>query len=353
MKKSKPRSTDSQIGSPINTMTVAVARKPGSPLALEARPVPTPGPGQILIRVKACGVCHSDLHIVDGDWDFVPMPRVPGHEAVGVVAATGADVSRLKVGDRVGMPWVYSSCGTCRLCLAGEESLCPAHDSTGVTVDGGYAEFLVAPENHATRIPDEISFEMAAPLFCAGLTVYKAVKVAAVRPGELVAVQGIGGLGHLAIQAAKIWGARVVALTRSAERAEIAETLGADDVVVGSFEAQGKAMVKMGGADVILQTGSGQDAARALIPALADRGRFLLLSGGPGQVSITPFDLIGKRAAIFGSAVGNRSDLIETLAWGAAGRLRSIIETYPLRNVNEALDRLRLGKVQIRAVLTM
>ncbi len=333
-------------------MKAAVAYKHKAPLRIEERPTPAPGPGQVLIRVKAAGVCHSDLHIIDGDWEDVALPRVPGHEVAGYVEAVGPQVAHLKVGDRVGMPWNYSACGHCDACIEGEEGICAEHESTGVTVDGGYAEYLLAPADYATPIPVTIPYEEAAPLFCAGVTVYRGLKAASPKPGERVVVHGVGGLGHLAVQFARLAGAHVIALTRSAEKAKAALEIGAHETLLMDQGDPVLTLRELGGADIILSSVISQNEVGRLFPALADRGRFVLLGAAPGTITLDPFDLIPKRTSLIGSAVGNRKELREVLALAAQGRIRARVEMYPLEQVNEALDRVRQGKARFRAVLT-
>ncbi len=335
-------------------MKVAVCKEPKKPLVFEEWNMPEIGEEEVLIKVHYCGVCHSDLHIVDGDWaDWVNYPTVPGHEVAGVAVKVGSKVDWIKEGDRVGMPWIYSSCEVCDYCVEGDEPLCPNHEITGITRQGGYAEYMKAPGRFVTKIPQALDLAHAAPLFCAGVTVYSALKHAGVKPDELVAVQGIGGLGHLAIQYAKAMGARVVALSHSPGKEELARKLGADHFISTAEKDPVEELKKLGGADVILTTVFDSKAIQPLLEGLAPRGRLSVVGAASEPIQVSPFDLITKRIVVTGSAVGGRKLLRETLQMAADFGIEPMIETYPFEQVNEALDALRKGKPKFRIVLKM
>jgi Zn-dependent alcohol dehydrogenases len=252
-------------------MKAAICKEFKKPLVIEDIPIPEIGPDEVLIKVKYCGICHSDLHIVDGDWEsWVKLPVVPGHEVAGIVEKVGSNVKNVKEGDRVGMPWLYSSCEICDYCVEGEEPLCPNHEITGITRQGGYAEYMKAPSHFVTKIPDKLELSYAAPLFCAGITVYAALVRLNLKPNELVVIQGIGGLGHLAIQYAKAMGAKVVALSHS-DKEKVAKELGADYFINSSKQDPVKELKALGGADAILTTVYDSKSIQNLVNALAPK----------------------------------------------------------------------------------
>ena len=335
-------------------MKVAVCKEPKKPLVFEEWEVPDIGDDEVLIKVHYCGVCHSDVHIVDGDWaDWVTYPTVPGHEVAGVAVKVGRNVTWIKEGDKVGMPWIYSSCEVCDYCVEGDEPLCPNHEITGITKQGGYAEYMKAPGRFVTKIPDDLDLAHSAPLFCAGVTVYSALKHLNVKPGETVVVHGIGGLGHLAVQYAKAMGARVVAVSHSSEKEEISRQIGADHFIDSSKADPAEEIKKLGGADVILTTVFRTEAIQPLLDGLAPRGRLSVVGAAQEPLHVAPFDLITKRIIVTGSAVGGRKLLRETLQFSADFGIKPMIEVYPFEKVNEVIDRVRSGKVKIRAVLKM
>ena len=335
-------------------MKVAVCKEPKKPLVFEEWDIPEVSDDEVLIEIHYCGVCHSDIHIVDGDWaDWVSYPTVPGHEVAGIAVKVGKNVPWIKEGDRVGMPWIYRSCEVCDYCVEGDEPLCPEHEITGITRQGGYAEYMKAPGRFVTKIPDGLDLVHAAPLFCAGVTVYAALKHLNIKPDELVAVQGIGGLGHLAVQYAKAMGARVVAVSHSPDKEALAKDLGADHFISTKDQNPVEELKKLGGADVILTTVFDTRAIQPLLEGLAPRGRLSVVGAAQEPIQVMPFDLITKRIMVTGSAVGGRKLLRETLRFSADFGIKPMVEVYPFEQVNEVLDMVREGKPKFRAVLKM
>jgi alcohol dehydrogenase, propanol-preferring len=337
------------------TMKAAVVHGFHEPLAIEELPIPTPGAGQVLVRVIASGVCHTDVHAADGDWPIKPqLPFVPGHEGVGYVAALGSGVTLLKEGDRVGVPWLHSACGTCDYCLTGWETLCPKQQNTGYSVDGGYAEYVLAPAAHVGRLPDRLDFIAAAPILCAGVTTYKGLKETAARPGEWVVISGIGGLGHVAIQYARAMGLHVAAVDVADEKLTLARELGAEIVVNAQHVDPADELQRLiGGAHGVLITAVSPSAFRQGIGMLRRGGTCALIGLPPGEFPVPIFDIVLKRLTIRGSIVGTRKDLQEALQFAAEGKVRATIEAQPLEAINTVLDRLRRGAVQGRVVLDL
>src|SRR5512134_4065837 len=292
-------------------MKAAVCEAFGKPLVLSEVPAPSPEPREVLIRVAGCGVCHSDLHLVDGDWkDWgTPLPIIPGHEVTGIVEKAGAEVVSLSPGDRVGVPWMQFACGECAPCRAGAEMLCAAQKSTGVTVNGGYAEFVKAPAAFRHRMPEGLDLVDAAPLLCAGITVFAPLRRAGNLAGKTVAVAGIGGLGHLGVRMAAAMGAHVVAIVRGSGKAELTRSLGARVVIDSEKEKIGKALTKMGGADVILLTGISAPLFEQCIPGLGPNGTLVVLAAIAGKASILPAGLLTGHKRITGSLIGTRDDM--------------------------------------------
>jgi propanol-preferring alcohol dehydrogenase len=337
-------------------MRAAVVRSFGGPLTIEERPIPTPGPGEVLVRVVASGVCHTDLHAMQGDWPVKPtLPFVPGHEAVGVVAALGQGVTTLKEGDPVGVPWLHDACGHCEHCGTGWETLCETQHNTGYSVDGGYAEYLVAPAAFVGRLPDNPDFVAMAPILCAGVTTYKALKETEARPGQWVVISGVGGLGHVAVQYAKAMGLHVAAIDVSEARLALARTLGADLAVNAMDEDAVETVRKVteGGAHGVLVTAPSVPAFRQAIDMTRRRGTVSLVGLPPGAFPTPIFDVVLKRITIRGSIVGTRTDLAEAIAFAAEGKVHTRTTTEPLENINLVLDRLARGEVDGRVVLTM
>lgn len=310
---------------------------------------------EVLIAVEACGVCHSDLHVADGDWTqlngIVKKPLILGHEIAGRVAEKGAAVDDLQVGDRVGVPWVYWTCGECDFCREGNKNLCTRQKITGVSVDGGYAEFVKAPATHATRIPEGLSSVDAAPLFCAGVTVYRALKQAKISAGQRLAVFGVGGLGHLAVQIGREFGAEVTAIDVSEEKLELARTLGALLALNAATADVVKELRKRGGVHVALVTSAAIAAYQSAFYCIRPTGMLLVVGLPADPICFPPILMASLEVRIQASAVGTRQDLREVLAMAAAGKLRCQVTTRPLEQAAEALEQLRRGQVSGRIVL--
>jgi propanol-preferring alcohol dehydrogenase len=332
----------------------AVCEAFGKPLAFQDMPDPSPGPDEVLIRMKGCGVCHSDLHLVDGDWaDWgTPLPIIPGHEVTGVVESAGDQVSILKAGDRVGVPWMQYACGECSACRSGAEMLCTAQKSTGVNVHGGYAEWVKAPAAFTHRIPEELDLVTAAPLLCAGITMFSPLRRAGNLSGKTVAVAGIGGLGHLGVRMAAAMGAHVVAITRGEGKKEMAHKLGAREVIDTGKEKAGKQLARMGGADLILLTGISAKLFEECIAGLGPNGTLVVLAAIAEPAKVIPAALLFGQKKIAGSIIGTRDDMDAMLRFAADHGIAATVERHPLAKVNDVLDRLRKGEVRLRAVLT-
>jgi len=334
-------------------MKAAVLHKPGARLAVEDVDDPQPGPGEILIKVKACGVCHTDLHLAAGEWRLPKLPLIMGHEAVGTVEAVGAGVTSFKAGDRAGVPWIYSTCGACEYCTSEREPLCPSIAVTGFMVDGGYAEYVKAAASHAIAVPPELDFVDAAPLYCAGLTPYRALKASGARVGETVAVWGVGGLGHYAVQIARACGARVVAVDIQSSKLDLARELGADVTVDASREKPEDAIRALGGAHVVLNLAPTAQAIAQGFAALRRGGTLVLVGLPPGDFTLPILGTVAKGIRILTSGVGTRQDLREVLALAAAGRIKTVAETCRLDEINDVFDRMRAGRIRGRVVVEM
>ncbi|OGA16495.1 MAG: hypothetical protein A3G25_10595 [Betaproteobacteria bacterium RIFCSPLOWO2_12_FULL_63_13] len=337
-------------------MKAAVLREFGRPLRIEEVPKPLPEPDEVLVKVEACGVCHSDLHVIDGDQaGFKAMTKqalIPGHEVVGRVVQTGSSVRGLHVGDRVGVAWMHASCGACDQCREGRENLCRRFVITGVMVDGGYAQFMRAKASHAIPVPDALGPIEAAPLFCAGVTVYRALRNAGVKSEQRVAVVGIGGLGHLAVQVARALGAEVLALDVAEDKLELARELGASTVLNVADPQAVKAVRQSGGAHVAIMTSAANAAFDTALKCLRPAGTLSVVGVPPDALAFSALALVTGEFRVTGSAVGTRDDLRATLALGAAGKVRSHTETAPVDRVNEVLERMRRGAITGRVVLT-
>jgi alcohol dehydrogenase, propanol-preferring len=336
-------------------MKAALLRDFKTPLAIEDLDLPQPGDDEVLIHVEACGVCHSDLHVADGDWPqmsaITKRPLVLGHEIVGHVTEMGPKVVGLKIGDRVGVPWLHWSCGLCEFCQEGNDNLCVRQKITGVTVDGGFAEYLKAPASHATPIPDALDSFEAAPLFCAGVTVYRALKQAKIKPGERLAIFGIGGLGHLAVQIGCGLGASVIAVDVAEEKLGQARALGASMGLNAANKETVKELRGLGGVHAALVTSAARAAYEQAFSCLRPTGT-LLVVGLPAEPLCFPAIMMAaKEVRIRASAVGTREDLTELLAMAAAGKVRCQVAKRPLAAANEAMESLRRGQVPGRLVL--
>jgi propanol-preferring alcohol dehydrogenase len=336
-------------------MKAAVLREFKKPLTLEEVGQPHPGVDEILIQVEACGVCHSDVHVADGDWSqfakLVKSPLILGHEIVGVVVDKGAEVRHLQTGDRVGVPWIHWTCGECEFCREGNENLCRQQKITGVTVDGGYAEFVKAPASHALRVPDGLSSAQAAPLFCAGVTVYRALKHAGILPGQRLAVFGIGGLGHLAVQFGKALGAEVIAIDISEEKLALARTLGALVTINAATNNVVKELRNQGGVHVSLVTSAARASYDMAFYCVRPTGTLLVVGLPADPICFPPILMAAGEIRIQASTVGTRQDVREVLAMAADGNVRCQVASRPLVEANEALDQLRRGQVSGRLVL--
>lgn len=337
-------------------MKAAILREFKNPLTIEDVQRPKPAAGEILIEIEACGVCHSDLHVADGDWKqfdgIVKKPLILGHEIAGRVVEIGEGVDALRVGDRVGIPWIHWTCGECEMCRQGDENLCSKQKITGLTVDGGFAEFVKAPASHALKIPDGLPSADAAPLFCAGVTVYRALKAARISPGERLAVFGVGGLGHLAVQLGQYWEAQVIAVDISEEKLAAANSLGAMKTLNVAVADVVKELRRMGGAHVAIVTSAAKAAYEMAFACLRPTG-ILLVVGLPAEsICFPPILMAANEVRIQASAVGTREDLREVLALAAEGKVRCHVSTRPLAEANAVLDQLRRGQVSGRLVLT-
>ncbi|MDY7229672.1 alcohol dehydrogenase AdhP [Hyalangium rubrum] len=336
------------------TMKAAVVRSFGQPLSIEEVPTPTPGPGQVLVRIIASGVCHTDLHAAQGDWPVKPkLPFIPGHEGTGYVAALGPGVTSLKEGDRVGIPWLHSACGACEHCITGWETLCGSQQNTGYSVNGGFAQYALAQASHVGHIPDAVSFADAAPILCAGVTTYKGLKETEVRPGQWVVISGIGGLGHMAVQYAKAMGMRVAAVDIGEEKLALARSLGAEIAVDARQNAAGELQRLVGGAHGVLVTAVSPEAFRQSIGMLRPHGTCALVGLPPGDFATPIFEVVLKRLTIRGSIVGTRMDLQESLELAAGGRVKPTVESQPLEAINDVFQRMRKGAINGRIVLSI
>lgn len=335
-------------------MKTAVVREFGAEVLIEERPIPQPGAGQVLVRMEACGLCHTDIHAMRGDWPVKPtLPLVPGHEGVGIIEQLGEGVTTRKVGQRVAMPWLGFACGECRYCVDGRENLCEQQFNNGYAVAGGYAEYMLADARFAVPVPDGVTPLDAAPLTCAGVTTYAAIKNAHVTPGETVAVFGVGGLGHLAIQYARLVGAKVIAVDVTEEKLELATELGADFVVNAQATDPVAAIRDVGGADVSVVLAVAPTVFRQSFDALNRGGRLVLVSlPADGSLTIPVFDTVLKGISVIGSIVGTRQDLAEVFALHAAGRTKVITQTRDLEQVNPSVDQVLAGTVPARLVFT-
>lgn len=334
-------------------MQAAIVHEFGKPLVIDDRDVPVPGEGQVLVRIAASGVCHTDIHAADGDWPVKPsLPFIPEHEGAGTIAALGRGVTSLKEGDRVGIPWLHSACGVCEYCLTGWETLCPKQQNTGYSVDGGYAEYALAPAAFAARIPDSLGFIEAAPILCAGVTTYKALKETDARPGEWVVISGVGGLGHVAVQYAKAMGLHVAAVDIADDKLDLARSLGAE-ITVNARTTDPVAEIEktIGGAHGVVVTAVSRPAFAQAIGMLRRGGTCSLVGLPPGEFPTPIFDVVLKRLTIRGSIVGTRKDLQEALEFASYGQVKAAIETQPLTAINDVFTRLKNGEVNGRVVL--
>jgi len=332
-------------------MKSMVVRSPREPLVQEERELPEPGPGEVRVAVRACGVCHSDHFVTEALWPGLELPRVPGHEVAGVVDALGEGVERLKVGDRVGLGWHGGHDGTCDVCLTGRFIHCRNARITGISFDGGYAEYLVAPAIALASIQDGLGFAEAAPLLCAGVTTFNALRNSGARPGDLVAVQGLGGLGHLGVQYASAMGFEVAAISRGADKQEFAHKLGARHYVDSTRPDFAEVMTKLGGAKVILATAPHAKSISALVPALGLEGCLLIVAAPFEPIEVGAIDLISRDARVQGWSSGTAQDSTDAMRFAAKHGVRPMIETFPLADATGALEAMTKGTVRFRAVI--
>lgn len=335
-------------------MKAVVITEPNGEVAVQERERPAPGPGQVLIQVHACGVCHSDLMVLEGGFPFAQYPIVPGHEVAGVVEEVGEGVEWPEVGARVGMPWLYSSCGHCKQCTRGDEVLCPNVQVTGVSQDGGYAEFMLAPASYVAPIPDALDFVEAAPLMCAGLTVYNGLRNAGFEPGDRVAVIGLGGLGHLGVLYAREMGGRVAVLSSSSDKEEEARDLGAERFISSEDSSVAEALLDWeGGANIILATAPSVESMTEALPGLAPGGTLAVIGAADGEISVSPMDLIGARRHLMGSPSGSRKDVRYALEFAATHGVRPRITQRPLEDAGDVLNEMHERRLRGRVVLTV
>jgi alcohol dehydrogenase, propanol-preferring len=336
-------------------MRSAIVREFHRPLELQDSPSPRPGRGEVLVRVEACGLCHTDIHAANGDWPVKPtLPFTPGHEGVGIVEELGVDVATPRLGDRVAVPWLGWACGTCEWCVGGWETLCPHQQNTGYSRDGSYADLVIASASHVVRVPDGVDPLDAAPLTCAGVTTYKAVKVADVRPTDIVAVFGVGGLGHLAVQYAHIAGGVVVAIDVRDEKLEMARELGATYTVNATREDPVAFLRELGGADAAIVTAVTPKPFRQAFDGLR-RGGNLVMVGLPAEnsIDIPIFETVLQGITVTGSIVGTRLDLAEVFELHAQGRTKVVRVTRRLDDVNEAMRAVEAGEIDARVVFDL
>ncbi len=335
-------------------MKAAVVHAFGEPLRIEEVPVPVPEPDRILVKIEASGVCHTDLHAADGDWPVKPaLPFIPGHEGVGYVAAVGSRVKHVKEGDRIGVPWLYTACGHCEYCQTGWETLCHEQQNTGYSINGSYAEYVVADPNYVGHLPANVAFDEIAPILCAGVTVYKGIRVTDTRPGQWIAISGIGGLGHVAVQYAVAMGLHVVAVDISDAKLDLARKLGAALTVNAATQDPAAVIQKeIGGVHGVLVTAVSR-AAFAQALGMVRRGGTISLNGlPPGDFPLPIFSTVLNGITVRGSIVGTRRDLQESLDFAAEGKVRAHIHRDRLENINSIFAALKAGDVDGRIVLT-
>ncbi len=336
-------------------MKAMVVEKFGMPLKMTDMPEPTlRGPFDILVKIHASGVCHTDLHAANGDWPAKPtLPFIPGHEGVGEVVKCGSQVEGITLGDRVGIPWLHSACGHCEFCITGWETLCGSQKNTGYTVNGGYAELVVADSRYVGKIPDGLDYASISPHFCAGVTTYKAVKVSGAGPNKTVLISGIGGLGHMALQYAVITGARTIAVDVSEEKLALASKLGADHTVNSRSVDVVKAVRAFGWADIVIATAASAKSFRDAFDVLKPGGKLVIVGLPPEDLPIPIFDLVLKGISIHGSIVGTRKDLQEALDLASRKLVTCEYRTAHLEDINDVFAQMRAGEIQGRVVMQL
>lgn len=335
------------------TMMVAQVPKGGAGFEIAEREIPKPGAGQVLIKVQACGVCHSDVLTKEGLWPGIQYPRIPGHEVAGLIDEVGAGVTAWKKGQRVGVGWHGGQDNTCPSCRRGDFRNCRNVQIPGISYDGGYQQFMLAPVEALAAIPQSLSDVEAAPLLCAGITTYNSLRHSGAMPGDLVAVQGIGGLGHLGIQFASKFGYRVAAIGRGPENAALAKKLGAHVYIDSNATKAADELQKLGGAQAILATAPNSKSMSELIDGLGPNGKLIVVGASFDPIEVTPLQLIKGVRSIQGWAAGTPADSEDTLRFAELSGVRAMIETYPLEKAEEAYQRMMSGKAQFRVVLTM
>ena len=334
-------------------MRVAVVPKAGADFEIVEREIPRPGPGQVRIKVQACGICHSDVLTKEGGWPGIQYPRIPGHEVAGIIDELGAGVTAWKQGQRVGVGWHGGQDNTCLSCRRGDFRNCRNLKIPGLSYDGGYQQYMLAPVEALAGIPESLSDAEAAPLLCAGVTTYNALRHSGAMPGDLVAVQGVGGLGHLGIQFANKFGYKVAAIGRGPENAALAKKLGANVYIDSKALNAAAELQKLGGAQVIVATAPNSKAMSELIDGLGPNGKLMVIGATFEPIEVTPLQLITGSRAIQGWASGTPTDSEDTLRFSELAGVRPMIETYPLEKAAEAYARMISGKAQFRVVLTM
>ena len=334
-------------------MKVVQVTKPGGNFETVDRPTPQPGRGQVRIKVEACGICHSDLLVKEGYWPGIQYPRVPGHEIAGRIDAAGPDVTQWKAGQRVGVGWHGGHCFQCDPCRRGDFIECRFEKVTAINFDGGYGEYMIAPQEAVAAIPDGLAADEAAPLLCAGITTFNSLRHSGATAGQTVAVQGIGGLGHLGIQYARQMGFRTVAIGRGADKKALAQKLGAHEYVDTNSGPPAEALQKLGGANVILATAPDSKSISALVDGLGPSGKLLVIGADQNPLTVTPLQLIGPRRSILGWPSGTAKDSEDTMQFSALTGVRPMIERFPLEKAAEAYERMISGKARFRVVITM
>jgi D-arabinose 1-dehydrogenase-like Zn-dependent alcohol dehydrogenase len=335
------------------TMRVAQVSRPDGPFEIVERAIPEPAAGEVRVKVEACGVCHSDAFAKRAMFPGIELPRVPGHEVIGQIDALAADVRGWSIGDRVGVGWHGGQCGYCDSCRRGDFFACQVfHRITGITADGGYGEYMLAPHSALARVPSGLTAEEAAPLMCAGVTTFNSLRNSDARPGDLVAVLGLGGLGHLAVQYAAKMGMRVAGIARGPDKAAFAAQLGAHHYIDSQSQDPAAALRELGGAKVILATATDAAAMQACMGGLGPRGTFLVIGAVP-TLQVPPFQLIGGNQSVRGWYSGTAIDSEDTLKFSALSGVRSMNEVYPMAQVGEAYERMMSGKARFRVVLKM
>jgi alcohol dehydrogenase/propanol-preferring alcohol dehydrogenase len=334
------------------TMRAVQVSRAGGPFEIVEREIPNPGARQVRIRVQACGVCHSDTLTKEGHWPGIQYPRVPGHEIAGVIDAVGVDVPSWTRGRRVGVGWLGGYCGYCEPCRRGSFIACVRQQVTGITIDGGYQEYVVVPFEGLASIPDEISPVDAGPLMCAGITTFNPLRNSGARPGETVAVLGIGGLGHLGVQFAAKMGFRTIAIARGKDKEPLARQLGAHDYIDSTSGDPAAALQQLGGAKIILATATSAQAMAAAIGGLALDGRLIVLGADFTPMPLNTAGLIGKRTGIYGWPSGPSIDSEDTMRFSAIAGVRPMTETFPLEKAPEAYDRMMSNRARFRVVIT-